>query len=253
MTADEEKPAATAPSRMQFSLGTLLLLPVAIGCALAVLFTKPPNVAATELLAIGILLPAAFTGGIVYSKGYKRAFCIGAIFPAGALSLLFIYLLANMGFSNSWDLSLFLFMFECLFGGGLLLAIVSGGLCVGIRSLSLRAIVADGSTRRHGWGRAIFCLAIALLVLSGPIVGRIGISLGWWGADAAPPGPYLAPPVTYQAPTTGTYSPTGYGAPLPGYPNSSTPSLAPESPSAEPPVPTNAAPPPAAPTGTNKR
>jgi hypothetical protein len=218
MTADEEKPAGAAPPRIQFSLGTLLLLPVAVGCALAVLFTKPINVAAKELYVIALLSPAGLTSGIVYGKGYTRAFCIGALFPAGALFLLNALQFTDMfyGQVQTSDVS---FTLQCLFGGGWLAAIVSGCLCMGIRWFTLGSAAADGSTRRHGWGRAILTLFLVLLILSGPILGRIGISLGWWKADAPSLNPY-APPVPsaapYIAPTT-TYPSTPYTAPTTGY------------------------------------
>jgi hypothetical protein len=222
MTADEEKPAAAdgAPPRMQFSLGTLLLLPVVAGCALAVLFTKPPNVAAAELFVIAFLLPAALTGGIVYGKGYTRAFCIGALFPVGVLFCLCTIEFIGMLSPPAWDFDVkSLFTLQCLFGGGWLAAIICGCLCIGIRWLSLRPAVADGSIRQHGWGRAIFVLLLVLLVLSGPIVGRIGISLGWWKLDAQSPNPYSSPtigaPNPYSTATGYPSSATPYSTPAP--------------------------------------
>jgi hypothetical protein len=216
MTTVEDKPAAgdAAPLKMQFSLGTLLVLPVVVGCALAVLFTKPSDVAGVELLAIGLLLPAGLSGGIVYGKGYTRAFCIGALFPAGAIFYLCTLEFTNVLVAQAWNFNANSFGFQCLFGGGWLAAVISGCLCVGIRWLALGSAAADGSTRRHRWGTAIFVLVLALLILSGPIVGRIGYSLGWWSPDTPPP-----PGLFSLPPTTAPYSSTGYYAPSTAYPS----------------------------------
>jgi hypothetical protein len=212
MPADEEKQANAAPAKMQFSLGTLLLLPVVAGCALAVLFTKPPNVAATELFAIGFLSAATLTGGIVYGKGYTRAFCIGAIFPVIGLCFSYAQLWTTFLTMGTWDFSGHYFMLQCLSGGGWLAAVASGCLCMGIRRLSARTAAAEGAARRYAWGRAVFILLLVLTVLSGPIVGRIGISLGWWKADAPPPSPYYVAPAPtvfdpFSAPPSAAPSP----------------------------------------------
>jgi hypothetical protein len=232
MIADEEKPAAAdaAPLRIQFSLGTLLLLPVIAGCAMAVLFTKPFNVAAKELYIIAFLLPAILTGGIVYGKGYTRAFCIGALFPAGMLFLYSTMQFTDVLFGQVQDYNTF-FTLQCLFGGSWLAAVVSGCMCMGIRWLAQEAV---GSRRRRGWGRTILVLLLVLLILSGPIVGRIGISLGWWKAETPSPITYSQPnpygaPVPYTAPTTGYY-PSPYSpnaAPVTQYPNPTSPNLQP--------------------------
>jgi hypothetical protein len=203
MTADEEKPAAavSAPPKMQFSLGTLLLLPVVVGCALAVLFTKPPNVAAVELFVIGFLLPVVLTGGIVYGKGYMRAFCIGAVFPAGALFYVWVVEISTVLMTASWEFdSNSVFTLQRLFGSAFVAAVVSGSVCVVIYCLSLPAVAAGGSARRRGWGRMIVILLLILLVLSGPVVGRIGIALDWWKAESPSLPAIVTPPVTYQGP-----------------------------------------------------
>ncbi len=228
MIAEEEKLAAdAAPPKMQFSLRTLLLLPVAVACALAALFTKPPSVAVVELLLIAFLLPAALTATIVYGKGYTRAFCIGALFPAGALFLFsvmeFYGVLSSIFVMPGMDLNV-LRQLQCSFDGAWLAAVLCGCLCVGLRWLLQRPAAGDGSARRHSSGRAIFLLLLILLVLSGPIIGRIGISAGWWGPGAPVPvatmTPYAAlpyPPATTPStsfPATGT-SPPSYSVPYP--------------------------------------
>jgi hypothetical protein len=174
-----------------------------------------------ELLLIAFLLPAALTATIVYGKGYTRAFCIGALIPAGALCLWSAAALFS-DFSLSFDLSgayvseSFMRQLQCAFGGAWLATILSGSLCVGLRWLLQRPAAGDGSAQRHRWGGAVFGALLFLLVLSGPIVGRIGISAGWW-APGAPSDPTALP--FYRA----APAPTISSAPNTSPPPNSTP------------------------------
>jgi hypothetical protein len=203
MTADEEKPTAAPQPKMQFSLGTLLLLPVIAGCAMAVMFTKPPSIAAVELLVIEFLLPSALTAGIIYTTGYKRAFCIGALLPVGPLWIYCVFAIFSFASLQTWDLNANSVNYQWVFGGSWLASVISGCVCLSIRWLALSSNAADGSARRHGWGRAILIALFILLVLSGPIIGRIGISVGWWKAD------------TPQSSATGAYYMPGSTRPVP--------------------------------------
>lgn len=72
-------------ARFQFGLGTMFLITamVAVSCSL---FFQMPNVVATPLLVLFMLvLPAVLTTVLVYGRGYQRAFCLGALFPAGTM------------------------------------------------------------------------------------------------------------------------------------------------------------------------
>ncbi|MBN2578494.1 MAG: hypothetical protein JXB10_05835 [Pirellulales bacterium] len=69
----------------QFSLGALMavITAAAVACSL---FISMPNVYATPaLIFISVGLPAVLTTVAVYGRGYKRTFCLGALFPAGTM------------------------------------------------------------------------------------------------------------------------------------------------------------------------
>jgi hypothetical protein len=182
-------------------------LPVVIVCALAALFTKPGPVAFVELFVIAFLLPAVLTATIIYDHGYRRAFCVGALFPVGALCGVCALTLCNVS-SQYWG-SVDYVALRWLFGIDWLVAVVSGGLCVGIRFLSQHPDMRIEPAHLRGWGQAVFSLLLILLVLSGPIIGRVGISVGWWQPDAPP-----AAPVAY-----GTTNPYVGSASSPYYSN----------------------------------
>jgi hypothetical protein len=70
-------------SAPRFSLRTLLVFTVvfAVGCAL--LFSLPNVVAVPGLILVIVALPAVLTAGVMYGGRLWRAFCVGALFPAG--------------------------------------------------------------------------------------------------------------------------------------------------------------------------
>jgi hypothetical protein len=173
---------------MQFSQRTLLLLPLVLVCVLAVLFTKPANIAFVELLVISFLLPAVLTVTLVYGKGYTRSFCIGALFPAGALCFWSTLILITLGDARRLTVETdYFFFIQCLFGGGWLAGIVIGFLCMTFRWFLCPPGAPIESNHRRGWVQAIFILLLVLLVLSGPIVAQVGISAGWWKVDDSEP------------------------------------------------------------------
>ena len=71
--------------RLQFGLRTLLLLPVAVACALALLLGTPSVIAVPCIFCLAVAVPAILTVCIVYGRGNTRVFCIGALFPTGLL------------------------------------------------------------------------------------------------------------------------------------------------------------------------
>jgi hypothetical protein len=69
---------------MRFALRTLLTLVTAACVALFLLFAAPAELAAPGLVVIAVILAVAFSAGVIYGSGGVRAFCVGALFPAGA-------------------------------------------------------------------------------------------------------------------------------------------------------------------------
>lgn len=75
------------PNRFQFTLSQLIVLMtlVAVFCASAI--SVPGWLSLILAACFSILLPMAFTVGVVYGRGYQRTFSIGALFPSGLVGL----------------------------------------------------------------------------------------------------------------------------------------------------------------------
>ncbi len=221
-TTVEEPSRATdsTPPKMQFSLRTLLLMPLATGCAFAVLFAKPAAVCLLELNAAALLLPAVLATVIVYGSSSKRAFCIGALFPAGALCYFTVTTLIQFLLPLNWPVdSGILASYRWTFAAFWLASLIGGILCMGIRWMLDRPAAPVYSKSLRALGQAIFAVLLLVLVLGGPIIGQIGIAAGWWGTGIGMPvpttasyaNPYSSPP-TYSsstaAPVPVPYAPT---------------------------------------------
>ena len=121
-----------ARPRFQFSLRTLLLLPVVVAFTCGLL-CSPPIFALFGLLLTAPVLPAMLTIVIIYDKGWRRTFCIGAIFPVGFLSMWILPCLSSGGFVPLTPGSTEPVRY--LFGIVWLLAILTGLLAQGLRWL----------------------------------------------------------------------------------------------------------------------
>lgn len=71
-------------ARLQFSVRTLLLATAIAALALAVLNTPNAWVSGPGLLVLGPGIPSAMLLVLLRSSGYRRAFLVGAVFPACA-------------------------------------------------------------------------------------------------------------------------------------------------------------------------
>jgi len=87
MTPSPNQPDAPGPRAepVQFTLAALMLLTLVVAVALALLVGVPSVVAVPIMLFLAAAVPAVLTAGVVYGRGYLRAFCIGALFPTGLL------------------------------------------------------------------------------------------------------------------------------------------------------------------------
>jgi hypothetical protein len=68
---------------MRFGLKTLLVGMSVLCVAFFLLFPAPTEFAVPALVVIDVSLAAFVTAGLVYGSPIARAFCIGALFPAG--------------------------------------------------------------------------------------------------------------------------------------------------------------------------
>ncbi len=78
---------------MTFRLCTLMLAMgvFAVGCFLLVV--APPQLAVPGLVTIWLILTAWLLAGTIYGRGRARAFCIGAMIPAGGTATALVWLL----------------------------------------------------------------------------------------------------------------------------------------------------------------
>ncbi len=71
------------PRRLQYTLRTLFVLTTAAAIACAVFFALPAWVSVVVAVCVLISIPGLLTVMLIYGRGNTRAFCIGALFPAG--------------------------------------------------------------------------------------------------------------------------------------------------------------------------
>jgi hypothetical protein len=126
--------ASERPVGRQFYRLEVLL----VGCLVAgstLMFLLPPVMGALLMVVMALLIPAVLTVLIVYTKGWRRAFCIGAILPAGTVMLFAtIFLLLTMfafsdrGYRSSNTNLRYLMGFQACALGGWFLTLVSGTL-----------------------------------------------------------------------------------------------------------------------------
>ena len=100
---DEEKleivRASRDSSHLQFSLLALSVFTVCTAVAIGLVWSLPDWVAGPPLLLLAAALPAALTSLVIYGDGNLRAFCLGALFPAG---IQFVTVFAYL-FSEIWN------------------------------------------------------------------------------------------------------------------------------------------------------
>lgn len=75
----------------QFRIVTLLILTVLVAVGAWILFVLPDDVALVVLVALNCIVPALVIPGIVYHRGYWRAFFIGAA-PIVCAAFLYVVL-----------------------------------------------------------------------------------------------------------------------------------------------------------------
>src|SRR6476659_4562479 len=62
----------------QYRLRTLLIAMLLVAIMMWILFVLPDPIGAYILMALLLVIPTLVTTGIVYFRGYRQAFCIGA-------------------------------------------------------------------------------------------------------------------------------------------------------------------------------
>lgn len=81
---------------MRFSLKTLLATVCVTSVVCGIFFALPYWASLCILVLFWFLVPPTLIAGIVYGRGYGRAFCIGCISTGGCVPLLYMYMVAIM-------------------------------------------------------------------------------------------------------------------------------------------------------------
>ena len=133
-----EEPQTGNPPRFQFGLSTMFWVTTATAIACALLFPMPSWIAIPLMLFISVaVLPATWTTVIIYGRGYRRTFGIGAMFPAGILMLFALFAFLEHGISvYRWGSpSEDDFWFRLIMFGIWVSSLVVGLVCMGVRRL----------------------------------------------------------------------------------------------------------------------
>ncbi|MDP6556227.1 MAG: hypothetical protein QGG71_16280 [Pirellulaceae bacterium] len=128
---------------MRFSLKTMLTTISVAAVFCCIFFTLPSIVAIPLLGLIWMLAPPALIAGIVYGRGYGRAFSIGCVATGGVLPIIWLY--STMAFAGAFaDLTSLTVDKETAiyvklsFGATFVLMGMSGLTSMAVRWLSLR-------------------------------------------------------------------------------------------------------------------
>jgi hypothetical protein len=110
MALEAKDVSATEPEQFefQFGLSTLLIVMVLVAVACSLFFQIPPIYATFALIAISLALPAVLCTVLVYGRGYRRTFCLGALFPSGVMLVctsLMVMIHAISAYQNDISLS----------------------------------------------------------------------------------------------------------------------------------------------------
>ena len=137
-----EEPQTPNPPRFQFGIAALLWVMLISALVLTIVLRLPSVVAIPVILFISMgVLPAVWTTLIIYGRGYRRTFGIGAMFPAGiCLFFALIETLVHGPNFYRWSspsaiLGVDEFAFRFEFCGFWASSLLVGVVCMGVRRL----------------------------------------------------------------------------------------------------------------------
>jgi hypothetical protein len=146
-------PSDLTSIRVRFGLRAFFAIVALFAIAFALLTSGPSYIAVPCFAVVHVLLPTYLTGCVIYARGGLRAFCFGALFPAG---LMFLITAWHVGFSlledqaSVWGPARLLqyferthFQYRMLALGTWMLAIVSGAMMVAIRDRAIASAAVD--------------------------------------------------------------------------------------------------------------
>jgi len=109
----------------QYNLRTLLLVMLAASMLAWTCFVLPDPIGLVVLLGLLLIVPGVTVAGIIYSRGYRRAFFIAAAPSQLFLSMVYPYLMLGNIHGNGWSGNLIL---EKAFALGAMSVIVISGI-----------------------------------------------------------------------------------------------------------------------------
>lgn len=89
---------------MTFGLKSLLAAMGVLGVAAYLLFAAPEALATVALSAIWVLVCVLMAAGVIYGRGRTRAFCLGALFPAGGTVVALVFVLFAWLLAGPWEI-----------------------------------------------------------------------------------------------------------------------------------------------------
>jgi hypothetical protein len=93
---DRWKPIIKEVPAVRFTLRAVFLAVFVVAALCCLFFALPSFWSVGILFVVWLLAPAAMIAGIVYARGYVRAFCIGCVAAGGAVPMLYFYMLATV-------------------------------------------------------------------------------------------------------------------------------------------------------------
>jgi hypothetical protein len=108
MATEVNEVRAAEPERFvfQFGLSTMLILTVLVAVSCSLFFSMPNKPGTIALMVITLALPAVFATVLIYGRGYRRTFCLGALFPSGVMMVctsLMVMIHAISAYQNTVD------------------------------------------------------------------------------------------------------------------------------------------------------
>lgn len=81
---------------MRFTMKTMMVATIVASVICAIFFALPGWLSVCMIGLFWLFAPPVLIAGLVYGRGYGRAFCVGCVSTGGCLPILYLYLLMAM-------------------------------------------------------------------------------------------------------------------------------------------------------------
>jgi hypothetical protein len=100
-TSDQQ--AGGAP--FQYSLRTMFIVMTVVAVALSGILAGPRWLTVLTAVLLDVMTPMLLTIGLIYGRGYLRTFCIGGLFPTGAMVIALGLEFVSYRSINVWEIT----------------------------------------------------------------------------------------------------------------------------------------------------